>query len=239
MAMRRPYKADDDEHDRDDYDRDELPLHRKRAFGSGLKRQKVEFVRATEDDDTSASSQMTRERGTAISDLYASVVMTSSSGGETAGKGLAGHKLEQGTMSICETCGLEIKGDPKSHEQTLAHQVSLQHSHPPSHLDRSRMGLQTLRSQGWDPDARVGLGSQGEGRRFPIKVALKEDTLGVGAVVPAVEKKEKEVKLTNKELKREVKREKERTKRMEREMFGRADVEQILRGEKTGGDGLK
>ncbi|KAG9254272.1 uncharacterized protein F5Z01DRAFT_622174 [Emericellopsis atlantica] len=237
--MRRPYEADDDERDRDDYDHDELPLHRKRAFGSGLKRQRVEFVRATEEDETSASAQITREKGTAVSDLYASVVMTSGSGTQTAGKDPAGNKAEKDTTLICETCGLEIKGDQKTHEQSLAHQVSLQHSHPPSHLDRSRMGLQTLRSQGWDPDARVGLGSQGEGRRFPIKVALKEDTLGVGAVVPTVEKKEKEVKLTNKELKREVKREKERTKRMEREMFGRTDVEQILRGEKTGGDGLK
>merc|ERR1719160_592997 len=152
MAMRRPYEADD-ERDSDDYDHDELPLHRKRAFGSGLKRQKVEFVRATEEDETSASAQITREKGTTISDLYASVVMTSPSGKEAAGKDLAGHKLEKDTTSICETCGLEIKGNPKSHEQSLAHQVSLQHSHPPSHLDRSRMGLQTLRSQGWDPDA--------------------------------------------------------------------------------------
>ncbi|OJI89546.1 hypothetical protein ASPTUDRAFT_34530 [Aspergillus tubingensis CBS 134.48] len=76
------------------------------------------------------------------------------------------------------------------HEATLPHQLSLPHSHPPSHLDRTRPGLRYLAAYGWDPDSRVGLGPQGrEGIREPVKGKVKEDTVGLGAVVPEVKDK--------------------------------------------------
>ncbi|PWY77656.1 hypothetical protein BO83DRAFT_435755 [Aspergillus eucalypticola CBS 122712] len=76
------------------------------------------------------------------------------------------------------------------HEATLPHQLSLPHSHPPSHLDRTRPGLRYLEAYGWDPDSRVGLGPQGrEGIREPVKGKVKEDTVGLGAVVPEVKDK--------------------------------------------------
>ncbi|KAL3493254.1 hypothetical protein BJX62DRAFT_201290 [Aspergillus germanicus] len=104
------------------------------------------------------------------------------------------------TSTTCEICKLPLPTSEtevqsyKKHESSLAHQVCLTHSHPPSHLDRSRHGLRYLESYGWDPDSRRGLGATGEGIREPIKGKLKADTVGLGAALPspAVEKRKKE-----------------------------------------------
>jgi hypothetical protein len=71
-----------------------------------------------------------------------------------------------------------------AHAASLAHQVCLAHSHPPSHLDRTRMGLLHLRARGWDPDARQGLGPEGRGIAYPVKAVAKGDRLGVGMASP-------------------------------------------------------
>ncbi|KAI9375744.1 hypothetical protein BJX61DRAFT_77295 [Aspergillus egyptiacus] len=109
--------------------------------------------------------------------------------------------------SICEVCNLPLPADPseppstshKRHESSVAHQVCLEHSIPPSHLDRSRHGLRYLESYGWDPDSRVGLGAPGrEGIREPLKGKIKADTVGLGAVLPSptsVDKRNKEKKV--------------------------------------------
>ncbi|KAJ5098708.1 hypothetical protein N7532_005709 [Penicillium argentinense] len=92
----------------------------------------------------------------------------------------------------CEICNLPLSSDPSNadtgtstdrpHEASLAHQVCLSHSHPPSHLDRSRAGLRYLATYGWDPDSRKGLGAPGrEGIREPLKGRMKNDTAGLGA----------------------------------------------------------
>ncbi|KAL4792999.1 hypothetical protein BDV19DRAFT_239939 [Aspergillus venezuelensis] len=91
------------------------------------------------------------------------------------------------TSTTCEVCNLSLAystQNEKSHESSLAHQVCLTHSHPPSHLDRKSHGLRYLESYGWDPDSRLGLGAEGrEGIRVPVKGKLKADTVGLGAVV--------------------------------------------------------
>lgn len=69
----------------------------------------------------------------------------------------------------------------RPHEASLAHQLCLTHSHPPSHLDRTRHGLRYLSAYGWDPDSRLGLGAPGrEGIREPVKAKVKHDTVGLG-----------------------------------------------------------
>ncbi|RAK71198.1 putative G-patch domain protein [Aspergillus fijiensis CBS 313.89] len=70
---------------------------------------------------------------------------------------------------------------PRPHEASLAHQLCLTHSHPPSHLDRTRPGLRYLAAYGWDPDSRLGLGAPGrEGIVAPVKGKVKVDTVGLG-----------------------------------------------------------
>ena len=73
-----------------------------------------------------------------------------------------------------------IENPRLSGKTSLAHQASLEHSHPPSHLDRRRNGFRYLASYGWDADSRLGLGPSGEGLRAPLKGTIKRDTAGLG-----------------------------------------------------------
>jgi hypothetical protein len=122
---------------------------------------------------------------------------------------------------------------PRPHEASLAHQVCLTHSYPPSHLDRNRKGLLYLSSYGWDPDARVGLGASGEGIQYPIKTKPKDDKLGIGVVLPKEadrRKKEKVEKLDAGKVRKLHAKDKEKAERL-REMFYRNDdVERYLGG---------
>ncbi|CAH0050296.1 unnamed protein product [Clonostachys solani] len=236
--MRRSRSSDEEEEEED------IPLHHKKPFGSGLKRKKIEFVRATEPDETAVAASASRVKASAIGDLYASIVLgqsSASSGTPTptpevvAEAAAAGGVTPQETsnQTICPVCLLPITTSISKHNASLAHQVSLEHSHPPSALDRSRMGLKALEAQGWNPDARQGLGREGEGMRFPIKVSAKEDNLGIGATIP--EMKEGEVKVVKekpmsvKELKAAQAKEKTKTEKLQREIFGSVDVDKYLK----------
>ncbi|PTB66781.1 hypothetical protein BBK36DRAFT_1118187 [Trichoderma citrinoviride] len=237
--------------ERDDSDDEDIPLHHKRPFGAGLKRKRIEFVRAT-DADAGNTIKDAAKQSASIGDVYASIVLGSSSknssatpqaiGDEKDGPnedGAASATKEETEPPICPVCSLPITTTPQQHEASLAHQVSLEHSHPPSALDRSRMGLRALESQGWDPDSRLGLGRTGEGARFPIKAAPKEDTLGLGATKPqVVEVKEKKPRaLSRREMRALAERERRKGERLQAEIYGRVDVEKYLRGN-GGEDGL-
>lgn len=234
--------------ERDDSDDEDIPLHHKRPFGAGLKRTKIEFVKAT-DPDAGNTVKAVGGQSASIGDIYASIVLGSSST-DTASKSEPASDGKEDTTSppeklpelpeppICPVCSLPITTTLQKHEASLAHQVSLEHSHPPSALDRSRMGLRALESQGWDPDSRLGLGREGEGTRFPIKILPKKDTLGVGAKQPANQKvEEKPRPLTAKEMRALAEKERRKGERLQAEMYSRVDVEKYLRGN-GGEDGL-
>lgn len=136
--------------------------------------------------------------------------------------------------TVCEVCNLPIPGDgpgtARRHEASIAHQVCLTHSHPPSALDRSRMGLQVLQNQGWDPDARAGLGAQGQGLHYPIKAAPKGDTLGIGVKIPKdlPKKKEKAIKLDAGKVRKAAADEKKRNDRLRQQLFSSSEVDKYL-----------
>ncbi|KAF4126930.1 G-patch domain [Geosmithia morbida] len=257
---------------------DDVPLHRKQAFGSGIKRKRVEFVRAKDDDESAVGASQKRGNASAMGDLYASIVLGSSSSSSSRSSGSSKTKPDQAASTarmgddsesreavpaappsssseehgneqeaICTICSLSITGSVARHNASLAHQASLEHSHPPSALDRSRMGLRALKAQGWDPDARRGLGREGEGVRYPIKTAAKEDTLGIGAVIPppgagSAGKKEQARPparpMGAKEMRRLAEEERRRGEDLHRELYGRVDVERYLRGDGGGSSGL-
>lgn len=210
---------------------DDIPLHHKRAFGAGLKRKKVEFVPAQDPDASSTiNGAGTNSTSTLIGDLYASVVLKQDA---------PPPALKDKEPETCSVCGLPITTTKEKHEASLAHQASITHSHPPSALDRSRMGLRTLASRGWDPDARVGLGREGEGLRYPIKVLAKEDKMGIGAAEEAKrleeERKKKKVVveepvkvLSAKELKVQEAKQRKKGEVLQREIFGRGDLDPYL-----------
>lgn len=196
--------ADDDEY--------EIPLQDQRVFGAGLKRKRVQFVPSSSATPSANTTRPTS--GQSVSDRYLSLVLpaagSSPSNTSTATDADGTIHLQSTTILLCEICQLPLDGPTapngtattaadhpsRHHEASLAHQVCLPHSHPPSHIDRRRKGLGILSAYGWDPDARRGLGSAEQGIQFPIKAKVKDDKLGLGVVVPkGLEKEYKKKKV--------------------------------------------
>lgn len=162
-----------------------IPLQDQRAFGAGLKRKRVQFVRSSETTTDTISSATSY--GHKVSKTYLGLVLPQSSDGVEEETSKTETSLTETEPQICETCSLPIPPLPSSsspHAALLAHQLSLPHSHPPSSLPPNRTGVRMLRDQGWDADARTGLGAHGDGIRYPIKAKEKNDKLGIGATMP-------------------------------------------------------
>lgn len=230
--------ADENEDGFDDFD--DVPLQHKKPFGSGLRRNEIKFVPASNTDTEAANQQRDRTKGQSISDFYLSMVLKKPEP--------AGAEKEPAKPPVCDICSMPLTTKDENassgsshrktgghHEASIAHQVCLAHSHPPSALDRSRMGLSVLAAQGWDPDSRVGLGAAGQGTQYPVKAKLKEDRLGVGVVVPkdgVAKKKEKEKEkpklLDAKKVRKMAAEDRKRADRLQRELFGRVDLEKYL-----------
>lgn len=174
------------------------PLQHQRAFGTGLKRKRINFV----PEASAATLSEPKRPSKSASDLYLSIVLPhdGTADSTSSAKCLPQRSLPERTVDspieseggdcidrqeqeICPVChnlvGKKDSGMP--HEASLSHQLALQHSFPPSALDRSRIGLKHLESHGWDPDSRHGLGALGEGRLYPIVAKPRDDNRGIGA----------------------------------------------------------
>jgi len=246
-----------------DDDTYEIPLQDQRVFGAGIKRKRVMFVpSAASSSATHISSGASATSVSAFylnlvlpsgdeASKEASPAPVSQSRAPNLSESSQQSRSEQPKPQVCEICNLPLTSTPngrapeetseardvlaklRPHEASLAHQVCLTHSHPPSHLDRNRKGLAYLSSYGWDPDARVGLGASGQGIQYPIKSKPKDDKLGIGVVLPKEadrRKKEKVEKLDAGKIRKLHEKDKKKAERL-REMFYRNDdVEQDLRG---------
>ena len=119
------------------------------------------------------------------------------------------------------------------HEASLAHQVCLIPSYPPSHLDRNRKGLAYLSAYGWDPDSRLGLGATGHGIRFPIKTKRKDDKMGIGMVLPKEgdrRKKEKVEKLDAGKIRKLHEKDKKKGEKLRETFYRNDDMARYLGG---------
>ncbi|KAI0478758.1 hypothetical protein GGR56DRAFT_340480 [Xylariaceae sp. FL0804] len=218
---------------------DDTPLQDKRPFGSGLKRQRVVFVPASSGSLSTTEAPGPSESSKSVADMYLSIVLPKEPSRDAAPT----QKTDEDSTppQICEVCNLPIKeGSPamgktastgRPHETSLAHQLCLEHSHPPSALDRSRMGLGVLQSQGWDPDSRAGLGASEQGIQYPIKAKQKDNRLGIGVKVPkdvTLQKKEKVQRLDAKQARKQAALDKKKMERLRRHMYGNPDVEKYL-----------
>lgn len=219
--------------DPDDDDCDDVPLHHKKPFGSGLRRNEIKFVPASTEDPSVTSRENNRPNGTSVSDFYLNMVLKKQADDSSP---TDRTKPEADEPPICEICKLPLATNAKNtthHEASIAHQVCLAHSHPPSAVDRTRMGLSVLESQGWDPDARLGLGADGQGAQFPIKVRPKDDNLGIGVVVPKdfgrmKKQKEKPKQLDAGKVRKMAAEDRRRTDKLQQQIFGRVDLERYL-----------
>lgn len=163
--------------DEDDYF---VPLVDQRVFGAGIKRKRIAFIPAS-----SEGSGVTQgaDAGKRAGDRYLSLVLKNSADINSDTDKSSITTTSTTPLSTCSICGQTISAssDGKDkHDSSIAHQVCLAHSHPPSHLDRSRTGLKYLESYGWDPDARQGLGTQQGGILAPVKAKQKNNTTGIG-----------------------------------------------------------
>ncbi|PYH87677.1 hypothetical protein BO71DRAFT_404461 [Aspergillus ellipticus CBS 707.79] len=204
--MTTPYNGDGN----DDEDEYFLPLQDQRVFGAGIRKKRVPFVRSSDLTTTASTSPATstssaqKTTGQSIADRYLSLVLDkqtqTQSQPDTPTTTPTTTTTPPNTTTTCEICNLPLprttslndrkrereRERPRPHEASLAHQACLTHSHPPSHLDRTRAGMRYLAAYGWDPDSRLGLGASGrEGIREPVKGKVKVDTVGLGAVVPS------------------------------------------------------
>jgi len=226
----------------------EIPLQDQRVFGAGIKRQRVRFVPSTSTNPSGPS--ITSANTKSASDIYLSLVLPQDSqklGSISRADSVLTTPLEPSSKpDVCEICSLplstidsdlsaSLEGSAHSverpHEASFAHQVCLEHSYPPSYLDRNRKGLAYLSAYGWDPDSRRGLGAEGQGIQFPIKAKPKEDKLGIGVVLPKpgeIQKKVKVKKLDAGKVRKMYDKDKKRGEQL-RDMFYRNDdVERYL-----------
>lgn len=162
-----------------------VPLVDQRVFGAGIKRKRIAFVPATA-EQPSAPKPASSTAGN-IGARYLSIVLKKEPSPQASANenDRAGSSIEEpkATQSLCPVCGQAVSqadSENKPHELSIAHQICLDHSHPPSHLDRSHVGLKYLQDYGWNPDARTGLGARSEGIRIPIKAKEKNDSAGLG-----------------------------------------------------------
>lgn len=154
-------------------DEDSTPFEAQRVMGAGLKRKRIDFVRAGALSSTQVAQQV--DIASSVSERYLSIVLKK--GGCSTDSGATDTNISDTPRSspsqqhapkdaVCEVCKLPISRQDdavstlsKPHESSMAHQVCLTHSYPLSHLDRSRQGLKYLSSYGWNPDSRLGLGA--------------------------------------------------------------------------------
>ncbi|KAI9725201.1 MAG: hypothetical protein M1828_003382 [Chrysothrix sp. TS-e1954] len=161
-----------------------------------LKRRRIEFVPQSITQPQNAST-ISEEATTSTShDLYYAIVnppkhsstgvanlRTSESSEGRPIDPTIGSSLD--SQLYCKICRLP-KADvleTTPHEASFVHQLCMNHSHPPSAIDRRRKGFTYLNAQGWDPDTRTGMGVLGEGRLYPIKSTMKDNKEGVGIEV--------------------------------------------------------
>ncbi|KIX08457.1 uncharacterized protein Z518_03113 [Rhinocladiella mackenziei CBS 650.93] len=220
-----------------------LPVEGQRVFGAGIKHKRIAFVPASAESSTSTTTAPT---STNAGSHYLSIVLPKET--EEAAKRSKIDSEEKSIEIGAETCAVckqpisstNDKVAINSHESSIAHQVCLEHSHPPSHLDRNHVGVKYLTTYGWDPNSRKGLGARQEGIRIPIKAKEKHDTVGLRETgedddkhatkrkknVPA-KKEDKIVKLNAKQVRIQEMETKKRTEKLRQSFYG-PDLEKYL-----------
>ncbi|KAK3691812.1 hypothetical protein LTR37_018411 [Vermiconidia calcicola] len=228
----------------------EIPLRDQRYFGAGIKRKRVKFVSSTSNEAAVQSLPTTPSQSAA--DKYLSIVFNKAVPDERSASappsestsGATGNEQDDPQITIaiarsedvvttCDICQRPITAaySARKHESSIAHQICLQHSHPPSNIDRRRKGLAVLENQGWDVDSREGLGAEGEGILYPIKAKENPQRAGLGAdFTRRAVKVEKAPKLDAGKVRMKEKEGKKKAERLRNAFYRSDDVEKYLGG---------
>jgi len=216
-----------------------VPSEDQRVFGAGIKRKRVQFVPAESPPLAPPAPPSDN-----AADRYLSIVFPSDPKShnhpirpsvDCTNTAKIASPISNAEITICDICNLPINSESdtspaasKPHESSLVHQLCLAHSHPPSHLDRSRHGLMYLSSYGWDPDSMLGLGANGEGIRAPLKGVMKNDTVGLGVKKGQVGEKKVVRRLDAKGVRRKDDEDRKRGEKLQEMFYGNLDVERYL-----------
>jgi len=227
-----------DENEDEDYF---IPLQDQRVFGAGIKRKRIAFVPAATSTEPSFVVQKDT-KPTNAGDRYLSIVLNKQKAPADTGERAVSAPPVLDREELCAVCKQPLPADARrsvgeAHESSIAHQVCLQHVHPPSHLDRQHVGVKYLAEYGWDPDSRKGLGARQEGIVVPIKAKAKKDTVGLGHGVQEEESLKKRrvapkregpiVKLNAKEVRKREDEARKRADRLRHSLYG-PDLEKYL-----------
>ncbi|KAF2638065.1 hypothetical protein P280DRAFT_471723 [Massarina eburnea CBS 473.64] len=163
----------------DDADVSTLPFVQHPAYGRGLWRNPVNFVRAA---STSPPPAAAPSKAKSLAEAYLAIVLPNNN-----------PAPKPDAYPICGVCNAPVlENDDRAHYLSPVHQGALPTAPAPSAIDRTRMGLKYLEKHGFDVDARVGLGASGQGRLFPIMPKEKRDKLGLGVDRKRIERERKE-----------------------------------------------
>lgn len=182
-----------------------VPLREPLYYGAGVKKQGIKFVPASAPSIATETSKPAN-----VGNRYLEIVLGKKA---TSDK----EKVATTATSACDICRLPVNSATAvAHETSLAHQVCLEHIHPPSAIDRTRKGTAYLQDMGWDPDSRLGLGASGDGRLYPIQPKEKLDKAGIGtsAVLKSAAPKIHKKLLNPKELRKLEAEKKKRNQRL-------------------------
>ena len=201
-------------------------------YGSSIKKDRINFVPASKEErvEPVRSSR-------SLGEQYLAIVLKGNVGSSGSFVTDGDVKSSSENAALCDICRLPVKlGDASeeshvtnSHDLSLAHQVCVHHSYPPSHLDRNRPGLRYLSSYGWDVDSRKGLGVTGDGRLAPVKATAKNNTVGLGIEVPKDAKRVvKPILLDAGKVRKKDVLERRRRARLQEMFYQNEDVERYL-----------
>nr|POE72342.1 hypothetical protein CFP56_12216 [Quercus suber] len=205
----------------------EIPLRDQRYFGAGLKRKRIQFVAAAHAGcDQAAGSPA--QRSTSVAETYLATVCKEAILEPPAARSSEGRsQTEVKTAATCPICH-QPQIDTR-HESNLTHQICLAHSHPPSHIDRTRKGLAVLEAQGWDPDSRKGLGMTGsEGRLYPVHATDNPRRAGLGADFASVKKVDMKEKLDAGKIRQQDAHAKRKAQDLRNAFYRSEDIERYL-----------
>ncbi|KAF2869817.1 hypothetical protein BDV95DRAFT_497502 [Massariosphaeria phaeospora] len=191
-----------------------IPFTEQPAFPRGLWRHPIKFVSAghaqTVEDDT-------KERGRAFAAQYIALCFPN---------GLP--EPAPSPFPICDICKAPVSEPNNMHAFSLVHKLALPMVHAPSAIDRARLGLKVMEKHGFDVDSRLGLGAQGQGMLFPVKVKEKRDKCGLGFVAKKAETKPKEVKLGAGQIRKMAAAQKKKDEKIHRAFYAEDNVEKYL-----------
>jgi hypothetical protein len=229
-ASREPYPEDDaikfpEDPRYDDADISTAPFVQHQAYGRRLWMRPINFVPAAPTSPT-LSPTPSKVDGPSIAEQYLAIVFPNGR-----------PQPEVDPYPPCEVCGVPVK-DPtdQAHYVSIIHQAALPRAPIPSSIDRTRMGLKYMEKYGFDVDARVGLGANGQGILFPIMPKQKRDKLGLGVDKKQVERERREglvpkvVKLDAGKMRKLAAVQKKKHADLQKMFYGNDEADQYLGG---------